>query len=290
MNSISDLETFFYENKELIQGNYPGITLKRLKEDCLSYIGTGLYSFGDFFSIESQTKAHKFMESIRLGVPLEYILKRGHFYGRDYFVNEHTLIPRFETELLVEKGIHYLKSIEGQKEIKIIDVGAGSGCILLSLLMGIGFTVSAIGSDISESTLDVARSNYQKLSFSINSSSSVRFVQSDRFENISNEKFDLIVSNPPYIKKTGDDNLVHSQVKEYEPSLALFIEDQDYDRWFESFFEQVIKRLKLGGLFLMEGHENHLDSLKKMLQVKSDGKVSILKDLTNRKRFISLEI
>ena len=98
--------------------------------------------------------------------------------------------------------------------------------------------------------------------------------------------FDLIVSNPPYIKAKADRLKVHSQVEKFEPHLALFLKDEEYDSWFKEFFNEVFDKLKPGGIFWMEGHEDHLQELAKMAQDTGFVDVKIDQDLTNRDRFL----
>ncbi len=211
------------------------------------------------------------------GAPFAYLLGISEFYGREFYVNRHVLIPRSETELLVDKIIHSQKV----PYKKVLDVGVGSGVILLSLLAQ-GIAEFGVGIDVSREALNVARTNAKRLGLE----SRCEFILTDRLYGIE-EKFDLIVSNPPYIKEDAHKNLVHAKVNEYEPSLALYLNDQDYESWFFAFFTQVHKSLKQDGSFMMEGHENELKQQANQLRDLGFKDVLVLQDYTGRDRFLS---
>lgn len=211
------------------------------------------------------------------GKPFSYLLGWSEFFGHRFYVNEHVLIPRPETEQLVDLIIN-----NNKKNLKkILDVGTGSGVILLSLLHS-GIASEGVGVDLSEEALKVAVINANRLR--LNAS----FLISDRLSNIKG-KFDLIVSNPPYIKKVSHRALVHDQVDKYEPSTALYLEDSIYEDWFESFFMQIYEHLEVGGTFYMEGHELELENQSKLLIKIGFKKVEVLQDFTQRSRFLKAQ-
>ena len=142
--------------------------------------------------------------------PIAYILKQKEFWSKNFYINKNSLIPRPETELMVEKLINIFKN----KKISILDIGTGSGCILISLLNELKKS-KGLGIDISKNTLAVAMKNAKKHS----SGANIRFLRRSLSE-IHHCKFDLIVSNPPYIKTIDLKNL-EDEVKIYEPKLAL---------------------------------------------------------------------
>lgn len=146
------------------------------------------------------------------GEPVAYIVGEQGFWTLDFYVNKHTLIPRPDTELLVEIG---LKAIEGITKPRIADLGTGSGCILLSILSESG-TSTGVGVDVSPDALDIARRNAERHGLNARA----QFIQSDWFEGLAGEKFDLIVSNPPYIPAEDIAGLM-SDVRDFEPASAL---------------------------------------------------------------------
>ena len=153
----------------------------------------------------------KIIKRRSLNEPVAYILKKKEFWSKDFFINKNTLIPRPETELLVEKVISMFKKKE---KISLLDIGTGSGCILLSILCELKHA-TGIGVDVSGKALKIACKNSKKLGL-INKA---KFYNRS-FLQLFNIKFDLIVSNPPYIEKKEIKNL-NDDIKKFEPKLAL---------------------------------------------------------------------
>ena len=150
-----------------------------------------------------------------MGKPLSKIIGKKEFYSRDFFVNSQTLDPRPETELIID----FIKSFEEKSPnpIKILDLGTGTGCIIISLFLELNkkINVTGDGVDISDDALEIAKKNarYHNLSDKIN------FFKSNWFSNVKN-KFDIIVSNPPYIKKS-EINFLPEEVKNFDPLISL---------------------------------------------------------------------
>ena len=142
--------------------------------------------------------------------PIAYILKQKEFWSKNFHVNHNTLIPRPETELMVEKIVQIFNS----KDISILDIGTGTGCILLSIL-GELKNSRGVGIDISNKAINIAKKNSKKHFLT----SRAKFIK-ESFDKIYNKKFDLIVSNPPYIMKKDIKNL-SEDIKRYEPKVAL---------------------------------------------------------------------
>lgn len=151
------------------------------------------------------------LEALKENKPIQYVIGNVNFYGLKFIVNKNVLIPRFETEELVEQVVEYTKDLNKDK-IKILDLGCGSGAIgltLKSILKDSEVTLT----DISTDALEVAKLNANNLNLD------VTFIESDWFSNIKLEKYDIIVSNPPYIRT---DEEIEEIVKNNEPSLALY--------------------------------------------------------------------
>ena len=151
------------------------------------------------------------LEALQENKPIQYVIGNVNFYGLKFIVNKNVLIPRFETEELVEQVVEYTKDLNKDK-IKILDLGCGSGEIgltLKSILKDSEVTLT----DISKDALEVAKLNANNLNLD------VTFIESDWFSNIKLEKYDIIVSNPPYIRT---DEEIEEIVKNNEPSLALY--------------------------------------------------------------------
>ncbi|MBP1924497.1 release factor glutamine methyltransferase [Sedimentibacter acidaminivorans] len=164
-------------------------------------------------------KYYDMVERRNIGYPLQYMINSQEFMGLDFFVQEGVLIPRSDTEILVEKIINLVNNTElRNKTINILDIGTGSGAIALSLGYFLkNSLVTAI--DISDIAIETAKINADKLGLS-----NVLIKKSDVFGDVknakSNEKYDIVVSNPPYIEKSVIENL-QTEVSKYEPKLAL---------------------------------------------------------------------
>jgi len=273
-HSLSEYTKNFYEEqREFLEKVYPGISLNRLEMELEHY--------------SSDEQHRNFFDSLRKGIPLEYIRSRAYFYRSEFYVNPNVLIPRNETEILVERAAIFAKKMNRSidENFKFIDVGTGSGAIALSLIQELDFAVEAVATDISEEALNVAKKNNFFLRFKYSKDSNLEFIQTDRLQGV-NTKFHLVVSNPPYIKETEDRHKVHHQVESHEPHLALYLTDKEYDTWFKDFFKQVEDSLLEEGMFFMEGHEDHLQGQKLMLERFNFEEVEVIQDYTGRDRFL----
>jgi release factor glutamine methyltransferase len=208
------------------------------------------------------------------GIPFQYLLEESEFYHHKYFVNKSVLIPRPETEYLVDLIVTEFKG----KASRVLDMGTGSGVILCSLLShGVG--KSGVGVDISSDALYVAEKNVRQLKLE----NKAELKLSDRFQNVEGS-FDLIVSNPPYIKSKSHKDMVHASVDKFEPQVALYLPDDFYIFWFEDFFQEIRSHLK--GTFFMEGHELEVENQARMLHQMGFSEVKVLKDMGGTDRYI----
>jgi release factor glutamine methyltransferase len=257
--------------------HYPGLSERRLREE-FDLLKTRAQLSGETFSHESLwEKLEKYCET---GRPLEHLSEERFFFDGAYFVSPDCLIPRSETEILVEQCLEKIKMMKGP--ISMCEIGVGSGAVFLSILRNCEKEIDFLGTDISAEAMRIAKWNSFLKKNSYSPKHQLNFCLTDRLDGI-DRKFHLILSNPPYIKRnhTG----IHSQVETYEPHLALFI-DSDYDQWFEKFFRQVHAALHPQGYFLMEGHESELEHLKNLSSAQAFTVREIKKDYTGRDRFL----
>lgn len=268
-----DLNNFFSSNHSQLLQIYPGLNLSRLH-----HLIAELNPFADFTSEDLTHLKQQLLSRI----PLEYISGLAYFYKSFFRVDSRVLIPRSESEILVEMVVAHLQ--KNTQVSSILEVGVGSGALLLSVLGEMNRPITAIGTDISFAALAVAQNNYQLKLKHIHPQTNVEFFWADRLNGFL-QKFDCIISNPPYIK-LSDESLVHQQVKEFEPHQALFLPDVDYHEWFDVFFKQVSQALNPQGLFIMEGHENHLNDLRQLLSNKDFTEIEVINDYSNRPRFL----
>lgn len=205
-------------------------------------------------------------------MPMQYILGVCEFMGLDFNVNEHTLIPRGDTEILVENAIEIIKD----KDYKLaLDIGTGSGAIAVSVSKYTEAEVFAV--DISTEAIEMAKKN------AMNNNVSVKFINSNLFENVEG-KFDIILSNPPYIEKEVIKTL-ESDVKDYEPILAL---DGGVDGL--DFYRRIIKdchkHINDQGSVIFEIGYNQGEAVSKLLIDKGFQNVEVKKDLAGLDRVV----
>lgn len=209
--------------------------------------------------------------------PLQYILKEWEFYGLPFIVDERVLIPRPDTEILVEECKFLLEGL-GNDEPKILDIGTGSGAISISLAKL--FPKSKVfGADISKKALEVATQNRE-----LNGASNVTFVVSDVFENILEKDFDLIVSNPPYIPLTEYEELM-PEVKNYEPMGALTDKGDGY-YFYRKISEEAYDFLKKGGYLAFEVGYNQGEEVSNIMKKIGYEVMGIIKDYGNNQRVV----
>ena len=209
--------------------------------------------------------------------PIAYLLEEKEFWSKKFFVNKDTLIPRPETELLVEKLITIFK----KKRINILDIGTGTGCIIISLLSELkNSTGTAV--DISSKAIAVAKKNANKFKLS----DRIKFLNKP-FEDLFDRKFDLIVSNPPYIKRSDIKNL-SEDIKKFEPIMALDGGNDGLDLIKKVIYKSK-KILKINGMLALEiGNEQ----IKRVSKILIDNKFRIkyvIKDYRNNVRCVFAE-
>lgn len=219
---------------------------------------------------------NKNINRIKAGYPLQYITKNQEFMKLNFYVNEDVLIPQPDTEILVEKVLEICKKEHKEGPIKILDLCTGSGAIAISIKKYID-NVEAIATDISDNALKVAEKNAK-----INNVE-IKFIKSDMFENI-DDKYDIIVSNPPYIEK----NILKTLPKDvqYEPALALDggIDGLDFYR---KIAKNAHKHIKMNGYLVLEIGYNQKNSVIKILEKEEKYKnIMTIKDLANNDRVI----
>ena len=200
--------------------------------------------------------------------PSQYIVGKSNFYGRNFYVDNNVLIPRPETEILINECIEFL-SMKNNPEI--IDIGTGSGCIGITLAKEIPSS-NVIAIDFSEKALAVAEENAKNIGIK-----NIDFVKSDFLKQSINLRADLLVSNPPYIPKEDISNLM-SDVKEYEPREALTdnLDGLEFYRVFSKKFDPMIK---IDGALIVEvGKDKHPLKAKKIFEQSEHVKVEMIND------------
>ena len=210
--------------------------------------------------------------------PFQHIVGKQEFFGLDFAVTKSVLIPRPETEMLVEAAIEILED-----DARFCEVGIGSGCIAVSILYELK-AASAIGLDISEAALKIARANAETHRVA----ERLELKISDVFENLRNEKFDLIVSNPPYIPSVEIKNL-QTEVGKFEP-LAALTDGKNGLSIIETMIKNAPRFLKSGGFLLLEIGINQSTAVEKMFDEKIWSKIEIVPDFQNIPRMVKAQI
>lgn len=246
----------------------------------LEYI-TGLNMAQYFIHSEDIIEKNKAEEFFRLierrskRIPLSYVIGTRDFFGLTFKVDENVLIPEQETELLVEEVI---KHSEGKS---VLDMCTGSGCIAISIAL-FGKPSKVAASDISEKALEVARENAKSLK-----AGEISFIRGDMFENVT-DKFDIIVSNPPYIE-TGEIDELMPEVRDYIPRLAL---DGDIDglKFYRIISKEAVKKLNKNGRIFYEIGYNQSRAVASILLENSFTDVKIMKDYSGLDRIVMAKL
>ena len=271
MNILANILPFFlkeidnFSRREIISFAYLSIEkiLGFSKSDCIlnsNYI----------LSDEDISSFEKIIVDIKKNIPIQYILGETYFYNLKFNVNSSTLIPRPETEELVRYILDHNFS-------SVLDIGTGSGCIAISIAKNSNASIDAI--DNSKDALVIAKSN------AILNSVDVNFMFNDVFEFSVTKKYDLIVSNPPYVLNS-EKKYMHQNVIDYEPHNALFVEDSNPLIFYEKIALIASKNLNSNGLLFFEINENFGDKIIDLLSKLNFVDIELKKDINGRDRII----
>ncbi len=210
------------------------------------------------------------------GKPLQYVVGHTEFYGRRFAVREGVLIPRPETEELVDRMV---RSERGAR--RLLDVGTGSGCIAASLALALP-EAEVYAADISDAALAVAAENFQSLGAKV----TLRKADAlNGLEEVFPERFDAIVSNPPYVPES-DRAAMHPNVRDHEPALALFVPDGDRIRFYRAIAQAGRRMLAPGGRLWFEIYEHAADEVVRMLGGEGYTDTEVFRDLFDKPRMV----
>ena len=221
---------------------------------------------------------------LRAHRPLQYVLGDAEFFGLHFQVNEHVLIPRPETEEMVERIVNAAKKDELSGAPRILDIGTGSGCIAVTLKKKLP-AAEVYAADISEEALAVARRNADLNDVEVN------FVRADALEkgaltsSFGTAAFDLVVSNPPYVL-ASEAGTLHPRVREFEPAQALFVPSADPLLFYRTIAEEARGLLKTGGQLWFECHSAHAHEVGQLLRAARYKDVTVFADLTGLPRIV----
>jgi len=219
------------------------------------------------------------VKQLKKEVPIQYLLGKTNFYGLDFEVNENVLIPRPETEELVEWIINENSNPDKSKKIKILDIGTGSGCIAISLAKNLP-NAEVFGIDVSKKAIETAKRN------AVKNNVDVTFVLLDILETEELRcNFDIIVSNPPYVRNLEKEE-IKKNVLDYEPHLALFVEDNDALIFYKKIASLAQKRLFEKGKLYFEINQYLGKEMIELLENMDFKNVELRKDIYDNDRMI----
>jgi release factor glutamine methyltransferase len=238
------------------------------------------------FSTDEIQVWNTIVEQLQLEIPIQYLLGKTSFYGLDFEVNSNVLIPRPETEELVDwivqstrHEVRDTKSDDVRRRIKILDIGTGSGCIAVSLAKNIP-NAQIFAIDISEKALATAKKNAE-----INAVK-VTFIERNILETeVLSEQFDIIVSNPPYVREL-EKKEIKKNVLDNEPHLALFVKDNDALVFYKKIAELAQKNLSHNGELFFEINQYLGDEMMELLEKMEFKNIELRKDIYGNDRMI----
>jgi release factor glutamine methyltransferase len=217
----------------------------------------------------------KYILQLKRQEPIQYILGKAYFYENMYAVNASTLIPRPETEELVKLVLDYAQD---GLPINVLDIGVGSGCIATTIALNLP-NARVDGLDVSMSALLVAKRNAEKLGAEVN------YFQADIFTFKTQKTYDVIISNPPYVRES-EKKLMNANVIEHEPAKALFVPDNDPLLFYNCIAEFSKESLSANGVLFFEVNEAFASEVVKLLEKNNFHKIELVKDINGKDRFV----
>lgn len=212
--------------------------------------------------------------------PLQYITEHLDFYGREFFIGPGALIPRPETEMLIDIALDKLGNIDSPN---ILDVGTGSGCIAITLGLEIS-SANVLGVDISMDALTIANKNKKKLF-----AGDVSFEQIDILKRIPVDKYDILISNPPYITK-DEINSIDTDIKDFEPIIAL-TDNKDGLTFYRRFAKIALDIVNIGGWLILEvGQQSHPEKAKNIFNKMGFHNTKLIKDYNGDNRVLLIQV
>ena len=256
----------YKEKIRQLEISFPGISnnFRFFLKKALKYSDSIIVLNDDFDILDHEIEIIEgFIESSKNKIPIEYMLHEAEFYGRNFYVDNRVLIPRDETELLID----ILKNYYQKKDLKVVDLGTGSGCIAISIALEIPKSI-VLGVDKYLDALNVATKNKH-----IHQVTNFHVKQSDWLSDINVYDFDVVISNPPYIDPTDK----HLKDLIHEPKNALIAADRGLSD-IKKISIQAYKKLKIGGILMFEHGFDQADEVKKIMELSNFHEIENFKD------------
>lgn len=246
-----------------------------LAEEYLQYNSIQLKMYADQEVEEAQKlQFTQALEELKSGKPYQQILGKAYFYGEEFFVNENVLIPRPETEELIEL---ILEKLPSDKELKVLDIGTGSGCIAITIAKHLK-QANVYALDYSEKALEMAKKN------AVLHHTEIHFIQQDYLNSHPPEIFDVIISNPPYIG-TEEEIDIENSVKDFEPMMALFAPENDVLAFYRKIANDTETSLSDEGFVFLEINQKLGPETLELYKDKLS-EAYLLKDISGNNRMI----
>lgn len=234
------------------------------------------------FSDVQRAMLNSFVNKLRIHTPIQYIIGKTEFFGLPFLVSDAVLIPRPETEELIE---WITESCDKNNESKILDIGTGSGCIAVSLAR-LFPKAEVTAFDISDDALKIATQNAELNNVKVNFEL-VDILNAEDYSK-SDSKWDIIVSNPPYVPNAEQSD-IQRNVLDHEPHIALFVPDTDPLIFYRRIMEFALKHLKTGAYLFFETHRDWAKEIVKILELNGFYNVQLQKDLSGNDRMIKAQ-
>ena len=278
--TISEIQKHFRDALSPIYGEREARSITKLVLETELELSSVHLTFERFrlLTQPQQQRLQLILERLSKHEPVQHILGEADFYGLKFKVNKNVLIPRPETEELVEWAISLIK-ITGGEGLHILDIGAGTGCIPIALAKTLKLA-NIEACDVSEEALQLAAEN------NVLNATNVRFFKLDiLIEPLTEDSYDLIISNPPYIAQSEREDLA-PHVINFEPHLALFAPTEDALIFYKSIAKKASSALKNGGILLFEINEAKGPEVVELLTGFGYREIELRKDLSGKDRMI----
>jgi release factor glutamine methyltransferase len=282
---LKDIQNVFHQELDAIYDTHEVDSLFFMLTDSLYNITRMKLAMNPELTVDNNESLFDALECLKNQEPIQYILGETEFFGLPFKVNQHVLIPRPETEELVSLVVQSLKfKVESSHTINILDIGTGSGCIAITLAKNLkNVTVYAL--DVSNEALKVARQNAELNQVEI------KFIEADilKTDGVSDLKFDVIVSNPPYVREQ-EKLQMKPNVLNNEPHLALFVDDENPLQFYKAITNFAVNNLKENGMLFFEINEYLGDEMMQLLKAHHFKNIELKQDIFKKDRMIKGQI
>lgn len=279
---LKDIQNIFHEELDVIYGNEEVDSFFFMLIDSFYKVSRIQLAIERDLKIENEAAIINALEALKAEQPIQYIIGETEFYGLPFIVNSNVLIPRPETEELVNWVINTVTSSAVEKSLKILDIGTGSGCIAISLAKNLP-QAKVYALDVSKDALKIAKQN------AVLNDVKIEFIEANILNynqaTLTSLKFDIIVSNPPYVREQ-EKRYIKSNVINNEPHLALFVKNENPLLFYEAISDFATRKLNTNGLLFFEINEYLGNDMVQLLKQKKFKNIELKQDIFKKDRMI----